>query len=931
VRRLLIALLLACAPLSAWAQCVSNCADNTACDWNTAGSWTAGTGCTTPPNLATEPSTIGAGDTIVLNTDGLTVGPITINGTLSYSQNAAARDADGFMTLTITAGDPTLNITATGRVILRAGDRIVCDSTLGVCENDLAYGAVWDAEGQWFDTTIAAITDADAAVDPCGTTNGRLWIITPESGMEYAKAKRRIVFKSGTARTIHMEIIAVSVAAQCKASGVPFSCCTALDTGATCDGSQLAVCTNLADGTSCAAGTTPADDQNSCGQRLTKHTATQVPHVGTVAGGVIYRDLVPMYEPTESCTAADAPFDCCIRAYTAGDTHCDEAKILPEVGDAITIIDDVWLVDSGGNGFNLGSTVVGSGAGTGGNDPAPIIRAVNWQGIGDSTPHNGMYVYAGDVDVDGEDFLYNNLHQFTGESVAKWRGFKNFNIQWNACHDPIAGETVSNGACIMISSSTQGSNGPVTTSTDNVTISENHIYGFDGDGVRVNDETVDIYGTGNRVISNLIHDGCLASDSATASCTGIRVSNCRGCDVTHNAISDLCETAATGGAIVADQSDGIALISLVTTTTPDDIGGADNILAGSGVHHNRIVNTCDNGISIHKGSTANNAAQQVWVTANYISHTRNSGIEGGRAFANVIANWQMVSTANAGDCINNPVEADGNYCLGADDVLAPLGDGAYRGIYAHGLAGNTNGLTVTYDDNIVTDLDNSGTKRAIKVESNSLYDVTLSHNTADGDGLAARVFQIDGGSTAAVTWTCNDYAATHTLNMAVGWCSADVDVTDNLGNSAVNISPVAVEDTGPPTSGTCSATGTAVYVAGLYPGRSVRDYNLPAGSAALTGGASPAGSPLGVRAFRFDRNAINDVWGGVLPFMTPFPANVCNLPDEADGSINTDCIDSDGDGIVNLHDNCDFTPNPSQYDGDGDGKGCACDNGDNCP
>ena len=42
-------------------------------------------------------------------------------------------------------------------------------------------------------------------------------------------------------------------------------------------------------------------------------------------------------------------------------------------------------------------------------------------------------------------------------------------------------------------------------------------------------------------------------------------------------------------------------------------------------------------------------------------------------------------------------------------------------------------------------------------------------------------------------------------------------------------------------------------------------------------------------------------------------------------------VDTDGDGVWDLHDNCDLTPNPAQTDGDGDGKGCACDNGDACP
>jgi hypothetical protein len=140
---------------------------------------------------------------------------------------------------------------------------------------------------------------------------------------------------------------------------------------------------------------------------------------------------------------------------------------------------------------------------------------------------------------------------------------------------------------------------------------------------------------------------------------------------------------------------------------------------------------------------------------------------------------------------------------------------------------------------------------------------------------------------------------------------------------------VAAEIAGTST-GTCTTPATFVVGQGSdqYVDRSGFNYALRPNSSART--ACSGSSVCGSRVFNFDMDPIEAVWGRVV-IDGAMPPNFCNLPDEADGSINTDCIDSDGDGIVNLHDNCDFTPNPSQYDGDGDGKGCACDNGDNCP
>lgn len=72
---------------------------------------------------------------------------------------------------------------------------------------------------------------------------------------------------------------------------------------------------------------------------------------------------------------------------------------------------------------------------------------------------------------------------------------------------------------------------------------------------------------------------------------------------------------------------------------------------------------------------------------------------------------------------------------------------------------------------------------------------------------------------------------------------------------------------------------------------------------------------MGSRAFRFNRDIMSNQWGGALTWIAPFPVNIANVSN----------VDTDGDGVMDLHDNCDLTFNPSQLDTDADGKGDACD------
>ena len=57
-------------------------------------------------------------------------------------------------------------------------------------------------------------------------------------------------------------------------------------------------------------------------------------------------------------------------------------------------------------------------------------------------------------------------------------------------------------------------------------------------------------------------------------------------------------------------------------------------------------------------------------------------------------------------------------------------------------------------------------------------------------------------------------------------------------------------------------------------------------------------------------------WGGLLTFDGDMPVDFANG--------NSQNLDLDGDGVMDLHDNCVYTFNPSQYDADEDGQGEAC-------
>ena len=94
------------------------------------------------------------------------------------------------------------------------------------------------------------------------------------------------------------------------------------------------------------------------------------------------------------------------------------------------------------------------------------------------------------------------------------------------------------------------------------------------------------------------------------------------------------------------------------------------------------------------------------------------------------------------------------------------------------------------------------------------------------------------------------------------------------------------------------------------------DFDLLAGSTAKTS-LGDDGHPRGVRVAGLTPASVRAL-KKVYPFLGPLP-QIANITPAQGG------VDSDRDGIWDLHDNCDRKPNPSQLDTDGDGAGDACD------
>jgi hypothetical protein len=876
--------------------CVStSCGTSAPCDAATAGSWATGgsgggacgvnCGGTAPDSNDTV--TIDTGTSVLIQSSGVSWGPVTILGNLIF------KEADSIQTTTLTyAGSSGGNLIngsgASGSLIIRRGNHINVNTTANYSNITWVEGFNFDGRGSVVQTKVAGLQTGAPTVDGAALPNGcvtatgaQKYVITPETGIKNARIGGRIVVQSGKARNRHFEITNVDAMA-----------------------GTLTICTELPDG-------------SSAGQRLTPHTTGfgTFPAAGPPAGS---RHWTPQNTGNSACTGAGAPHFWCTGPGTGTGVQATIA-----VGDKIAIVDDWWLRQTvGTNGF-----AVTPG---GGHTTMMQLFAGNFEGLGLRGGAGSSIIVFNDVTLTPTvaEWSYNNFHDPQGGGggiiAASFSGAK---ITWNACHDT-PNASVGSGCIHPTSNDDSG----VVWYGNNIDVSDNVIYRTASYGIDYKISPLAVTpATGNKFNRNLVYEGC---ERAASACVGINVENCSDCEIANNVVFDMtANDYATG--------DGIAANSIFSSHV------SDHFMDKTSVRDNWIVNCEISGINAISGAVTF-ASRGVTMTRNYVSNVGHDGVNGGRLYGNVIRNFSMKSPGFIG--ADNSYPLYGNEFIG-EDTLVATGAQCTGGACSAGFlrfdtgAGTASGTRVVASDNVFRGQDYSGTAIAVFVNGATDADFSFAHTTIDGTTVPATGmlgFRYDTWApTVDHTATNTDFLVTHTANQASGLCSSDVNALETFGTYATNSATVTAEKAAAVTATNCTNAGTRlVGSGGLGLNRKdAYDFSLTPGSSFITAGVSPAGSSLGSRAFRFDRDRLNALWGFVLPFentagaagVSPFPVNFSNVTGSA---TVTDNRDTDGDGVIDLHDDCPGTYDPAQWDRDGDGVGDACDadaDGDGLP
>lgn len=857
--------------------CVSNLAGGTG-NWTTTGTWTS---CGGVAPLATDTCTISANDTVLINGATPTCGPITVNagGLILGPPTTAA--APNILTIVCDATVGTTDLTITGTLRFRKNSRLAFNTDNGagadvgcrIAQTPGAGGNL-DAQGEVCETTIAAITSADGDAT-CGTT-GRMYTITPAACIGNAQTKGRVVFESGPGETRQLEISRAPTA------------------------TSFVLCTDFPDASS---GT-----DTTGGQRLTPHAPFQggggASHAIGSTAWALGRHSTPILGGVAGCSAAGVPNRCCTGVDAGTCTGSD-----PVVGDKIAIIQDVWLyvsaaTDSPPKGFYFALVS---------DTPVPIFRAVNFANAGVTNAGAGtagIGIAVSTNSTPARDFMFNNYHDGTaGGDQISFRNQHDFKIWWNAVHDGRVGSAESNAS---LGFGNDGTCNPACPS-NNVDISHNIFYRSYGMTVQMNEQLPGpTRASGDKFTKNIISDGCI---TATGECGGVQTDLCDACLVANNLIFDM-----TNGNNLGGQA--------IWSDTGLNSAALDNWVVNLGDKQHAAVN----------GSQSNTD----WFssTHNYVSNVMYVGMSHGPFYSNVVKNVGL-ATINNSACIDNAVEAKGNYLQPQDvndtahynaadcDLAGDNGCGYFGINLTNNALGNGNKHKAIITDNLIVGPFGNATKRSINGDGSEDMDFSgdIDHNTFDPRGSAALsgivLSTIDLNPSPPTTINMRDNVQMGNNNDAVIYCSGMSNITDNAGNAYMATGVTTPELVFTLTSGVCSTTGTATVLntnsffrdRATLTGELSPDYNWLAGSPALTAGLSPAGSPMGVRVLRFNCDRLKIPWSNQISCDGSMPVPICN---------DARCIDSDGDGVPDLLDNCKFVFNPSQFDRNGDGVGEAC-------
>ena len=632
--------------------------------------------------------------------------------------------------------------------------------------------------------------------------------------------------------------------------------------------SSFSFCGRLPDGTGPACRTGA-----SCGQRLAGHAPIGTfPSVQPPDGS---RHATPSVAGNAVCTGPQSP-----EPYCAGVGRGTAFPIVPAAGDRLALVRDVWLEQSAGVG---GFLIIGNEQ-----SRMPVLRGLNVSGGA------GISIRSGTSSGTPADWEFINYHDYTGGGLVAL-GFKNFRMAWNACHDSAPGADEAAGCLEYLPFSSVGADG--------VRFEDNDIYRTRGNGINFNSVNSAQFATGAAIRRNLVHDGCT---TLSGECGGIEVNACVACSVDHNVVYDINRVDGTAGTCLR-------------------VGGSggDHVADRTIVRDNWAVNCGEAGIDTAAGG---DSAQGVTMVNNYVSNVRTTGGVGGRWFGNVVRNIAMIQNSQF-PILYNPILAEGNVLIGNDPLVAS-GPGCAGGCGAVGImsqsgTGNSNSTPVRYLDDVILGFHSPYTMACIYPVGPLAADHRIAQITCDGMGAPVYPVRLADWSPSAPTQAIvTNLAALRADGKPIVDCSTSAQALESIGTLLWLQSDSISDSVGAP-SDDCGTPGPLWNLPDLQlrdPDR--YDYNYEPPAQGLTLASNPPGGPVGSRAFRFTRARVSLLWGG-LDFdhtagelgTAPFPADVANL----------DNTDSDGDGVIDLHDDCPSTYDPNQWDRDGDGTGDACD------